>query len=77
MQCSTHSSQQQQLLLVQQWTGPSCHPHGTYCCCCCQVLDLGQVVAGNFCGAVLGYFGADVIKVTPPSQQQQPDQQQQ
>eukprot|EP00891_Asterochloris_glomerata_P004193 jgi/Astpho2/4193/e_gw1.00064.29.1_t len=31
-----------------------------------QVLDLGQVVAGNFCGAVLGYFGADVIKVEPP-----------
>jgi crotonobetainyl-CoA:carnitine CoA-transferase CaiB-like acyl-CoA transferase len=28
-----------------------------------QVLDLGQVVAGNFCGAILSYFGADVIKV--------------
>jgi len=27
-----------------------------------QVLDLGQVVAGNFAGALLGYFGADVIK---------------
>lgn len=28
-----------------------------------QVLDVGQVVAGNFCGAILAYFGADVIKV--------------
>jgi hypothetical protein len=28
-----------------------------------QVLDLGQVVAGNFAGAILSYFGADVIKV--------------
>ncbi|GMH40063.1 hypothetical protein BSKO_07967 [Bryopsis sp. KO-2023] len=31
-----------------------------------KVLDLGQVVAGNFCGALFGYFGADVIKVEPP-----------
>lgn len=31
-----------------------------------KVLDLGQVVAGNFAGALLAYFGADVIKVEPP-----------
>jgi len=30
------------------------------------VLDLGQVVAGNMCAALLGYFGASVIKVEPP-----------
>lgn len=31
-----------------------------------KVLDLGQVVAGNFAGGLLGYFGAQVIKVEPP-----------
>lgn len=31
-----------------------------------KVLDLGQVVAGNFAGALLGYFGAEVIKVEQP-----------
>ena len=31
-----------------------------------KVLDLGQVVAGNFAGALFAYFGADVIKVEPP-----------
>jgi crotonobetainyl-CoA:carnitine CoA-transferase CaiB-like acyl-CoA transferase len=31
-----------------------------------RVLDLGQVVAGNFAGALLGYFGANVIKVESP-----------
>lgn len=37
---------------------------GSACFCnCLQVLDVGQVVAGNFCGGLLAYFGADVIKV--------------
>lgn len=31
-----------------------------------RVLDVGQVVAGNFAGALFGYFGAEVIKVEPP-----------
>ena len=31
-----------------------------------KVLELGQLIAGPFCGTILGYFGADVIKVEPP-----------
>jgi len=31
-----------------------------------RVLELGQILAGPFAGAILGYFGADVIKVEPP-----------
>jgi crotonobetainyl-CoA:carnitine CoA-transferase CaiB-like acyl-CoA transferase len=31
-----------------------------------RVLELGQILAGPFAGAMLGYFGADVIKVEPP-----------
>jgi crotonobetainyl-CoA:carnitine CoA-transferase CaiB-like acyl-CoA transferase len=30
------------------------------------VLELGQILAGPFAGAILGYFGADVVKVEPP-----------
>jgi crotonobetainyl-CoA:carnitine CoA-transferase CaiB-like acyl-CoA transferase len=31
-----------------------------------RVLELGQLIAGPFAGSVLGYFGAEVIKVEPP-----------
>jgi crotonobetainyl-CoA:carnitine CoA-transferase CaiB-like acyl-CoA transferase len=30
------------------------------------VLEVGQLLAGPFAGCVLGYFGAEVIKVEPP-----------
>jgi hypothetical protein len=43
---------------------PQAQQHCAVALRCLQVLDLGQVVAGNFCGALLAYFGADVIKVT-------------
>ncbi len=31
-----------------------------------RVLELGQLLAGPFCGSILAYFGAEVIKVEPP-----------
>ncbi len=31
-----------------------------------RVIELGQLIAGPFAGMLLGYFGADVIKVEPP-----------
>ena len=31
-----------------------------------RVVELGQVIAGPFCGQLLGDFGADVVKVEPP-----------
>lgn len=31
-----------------------------------RVIELGQLLAGPFCGTILGYFGAEVIKVEPP-----------
>ena len=31
-----------------------------------KVIEIGQLVAGPFCGTLLGYFGAEVIKVEPP-----------
>ncbi|MBK9665506.1 MAG: CoA transferase [Gammaproteobacteria bacterium] len=31
------------------------------------VLELGQLLAGPFTGSLLGYFGAEVIKIEPPA----------
>ena len=31
-----------------------------------RVIELGQLLAGPFTGALLAYFGAEVIKVEPP-----------
>ncbi len=33
-----------------------------------RVLELGQLMAGPFAGTILGYYGAEVIKVEPPGQ---------
>ena len=31
-----------------------------------RVIEMGQLLAGPFTGSILGYFGAEVIKVEPP-----------
>ena len=31
-----------------------------------RVIELGQLLAGPFTGSILGYFGAEIIKVEPP-----------
>jgi crotonobetainyl-CoA:carnitine CoA-transferase CaiB-like acyl-CoA transferase len=33
-----------------------------------KVLELGQILAGAFTTTILGYFGAEVIKVEPPGE---------
>ena len=33
-----------------------------------RVLEVGQLLAGPFAGSILGYYGAEVIKVEPPGQ---------
>ena len=31
-----------------------------------RVIEMGQLIAGPFCGQLLGDFGAEVIKIEPP-----------
>lgn len=31
-----------------------------------RIIEFGQLLAGPFAGAILGYFGAEVIKIEPP-----------
>jgi formyl-CoA transferase len=33
-----------------------------------RVVEMGQLIAGPFCGQLLGDFGADVVKIEPPGQ---------
>jgi len=32
-----------------------------------RVVEMGQLIAGPFCGKTLGEFGADVVKIEPPA----------
>ncbi|MEY2730693.1 MAG: hypothetical protein RL584_1819, partial [Pseudomonadota bacterium] len=31
-----------------------------------RVVEMGQLIAGPFCGKTLAEFGADVVKIEPP-----------
>ncbi len=33
-----------------------------------RVVEMGQLIAGPFCGQLLGDFGADVVKIEPPGE---------
>ena len=33
-----------------------------------RVLEVGQLLAGPFATSLLGYFGAEVVKIEPPGQ---------
>jgi len=33
-----------------------------------RVIEMGTLLAGPFCGQLLGDFGAEVIKIEPPNQ---------
>ncbi|MDB5827635.1 MAG: formyl-CoA transferase, partial [Variovorax sp.] len=32
-----------------------------------RVVEMGQLIAGPFCGKTLGEFGADIVKIEPPA----------
>ena len=32
-----------------------------------RVIEMGQLIAGPFTGSVLAYYGAEVIKIEPPT----------
>ena len=37
-----------------------------------RVIEMGQLIAGPFCGKTLGEFGADVIKIEAPADPNRP-----
>ena len=41
--------------------GPTARPLDGF-----RIVEVGQLLAGPFVGSVLGYYGAEVIKVEPP-----------
>ena len=34
---------------------------------CVKVIEMGQLIAGPFCGKIMAEFGAEVIKIEPPA----------
>jgi len=45
---------------------PSTNPAAPQILAGIKVLELGQLIAGPFCGKTLGDFGAEVVKIEPP-----------
>ena len=37
-----------------------------------RVIEMGQLIAGPFCGKTLGEFGAEVIKIEAPADRSRP-----
>lgn len=51
-----------------QPSAPEAPPAATLPLAGVRVLELGQLIAGPFCGKTLGDFGAEIIKIEPPGE---------
>ena len=65
---STHSSNIYNAMLRRFTTSSSTNPPANPLPLAgLRVIEMGQLIAGPFAGCILGYFGAEVIKIEPPT----------